>query len=512
MCAGNQAATFDASRGGVPPRANVWSKFMSQAAASHPSEPPLVVDLDGTLVKTDLLHEALSAALLKQPLSCHRILGWLAKGRANLKARLAELVSVDAATLPYRMDLLGWLREEKARGRRLVLATAENREVAGKVSQHLGIFDDVLGSDDQVNLKANAKRDALVHRFGEGGFAYIGNARDDIPVWTAASQTHVAGRSPGLARLLRERGTLGKVFNEPAGTLAALLQAMRPVQWAKNLLVLLPLLAAHKLLEADAAVHALLAAFVFCLAASSVYILNDLVDLHDDRHHPRKRLRPFASGALPVTLGWFAWPALLAAAGALSLATLPGSFTATLAVYVVLTMAYSCWLKRQPVADVVTLAILYTLRLIAGAAAIGVTASFWMLSFSVFVFLSLALIKRYSELKLTTDPGGAGKLRGRGYAQRDLQFVAVLGGSAAYTSVLVLALYVQDERTAAMYAHPQFIWAACPIFLFWISRAWLLASRGEMHDDPVVFAARDRTSWAIAALLLATFLLAGFQQ
>lgn len=481
-----------------------------RSADGADSDQPLVVDLDGTLVKTDLLHESLTAALLKQPLSCHRILSWLVKGRAHLKARLAEAVNLDPSTLPYRTELLGWLKQEKAGGRRIVLATAANSRVAEKVSNHLGLFDEVVSSDEHVNLRSDAKRDALVGRYGMGGFSYVGNARADLPVWQAASRAHVAGHAPRLTGLLRERGNLGKVFDESTSMLAALLQAMRPVQWAKNLLILLPLLAAHRVFEAGPLAMALLAMVVFGLAASSVYVLNDLVDLQDDRHHRRKRLRPFASGALPVTVGWAAWPVLLVMAFTASLALLPTSFTGWLAAYVALTLAYSLWLKRIPIADVVTLALLYTVRLIAGAAAIGVPLSFWMLSFSIFVFLSLALIKRYSELRTVQVDEQPGPLRGRGYGPRDLDFVAILGGSAGYTSVLVLALYVQDPRTASMYASPELIWPACPIFLFWISRLWLLAFRGEMHDDPVVFAVQDRITWLTAAVLACIFTLASW--
>ncbi|AMO25557.1 hypothetical protein UC35_18295 [Ramlibacter tataouinensis] len=471
---------------------------------------PLVVDLDGTLVKADLLHESLTVALLKQPRSCHRIFAWLAKGRAHLKARLAEAVTLDPATLPYRADLLGWLKQEKAKGRRIVLATAANHRIASTVADHLGLFDEVVSSDENVNLKSAAKRDALVGRYGLGGFAYVGNARADLPVWQAASRAHVAGHAPQLTGLLRDRGRLGKVFDEPTSMLSALLQAMRPAQWAKNLLILVPLLMAHLLFELGPLATALLATVVFSLAASGVYILNDLVDLQDDRHHPRKRLRPFASGALPVAIGWVCWPALLLMAAAASLAMLPAAFTGWLAAYLALTLAYSLWLKRKPIVDVVTLALLYTVRLIAGAAAIAVPLSFWLLSFSIFVFLSLALVKRYSELRTALVDEKPGQLRGRGYGPSDLNFVAILGGSAGYTSVLVLALYIQDPRTASLYASTELIWPACPIFLFWISRFWLLACRGEIKDDPVVFAVQDRTSWLIAAMLACTFALASW--
>lgn len=467
---------------------------------------PLVVDLDGTLVKTDLLHECLTEALLKRPLTCHRTVAWLARGRAHLKSRLAQDADLDVAALPYRDDLLRWLRQEKATGRRIVLATAQSKLFATKVAEHLGIFDEVMSSDDSVNLSSRAKRDALVQRFGARGFAYVGNSRADLPVWEAASDAHLAGHAPHLAHLLRRRGNLGKVFDEGIGSLDALLRAMRPAQWAKNTLLLLPLIAAHLIGDLESVSRALLAMAAFSLAASGVYILNDLIDLEDDRHHPRKRLRPFASGALPVLTGWAVWPLLMATALALAASTLGPAFVGWLTFYVALTLAYCLWIKRRPVADVITLALLYTIRVIAGAAAISVPLSFWLLAFSIFVFLSLALVKRYTELQsVCTD---SQTLRGRGYGGRDLHYVAILGCGAAYTSVLVLAMYIQDPRTALLYASPQLIWPICPIFLFWISRVWLLASRGQMHDDPVVFAIKDPLTWLTVTLMLCSFGLA----
>jgi 4-hydroxybenzoate polyprenyltransferase len=253
---------------------------------------------------------------------------------------------------------------------------------------------------------------------------------------------------------------------------------------------------------------ALVAFVVFGMTASSVYLLNDLVDVADDRKHTNKRLRPFAAGHLSLLLGWLAWPVLLLCAFELAAAALPWPFTLSLVAYFALTMVYSFWLKRIPMVDVLTLAGLYSLRIVAGAAAISVPMTFWLLSFSMFMFLSLAFIKRYSELKRVFQNGQAKTLLGRGYNTQDLELVANLGVSAGYTSVLVLALYIQDSHTASLYATPQFIWLACPLLLFWISRTWLIAHRGQMHEDPVVFALKDRVSWAVAALFAGVFVLA----
>jgi 4-hydroxybenzoate polyprenyltransferase len=470
----------------------------------------LVVDLDGTLIKTDLLVETASSFMIEQPWQVFRLAGWLAAGRATLKARLAEATSVDVAALPYNQELLGWLRDEKQRGRQLVLATASHHVLAERVAAHLGLFDTVLASDLATNLKSHAKRDALVSRYGERGFEYVGNDWADIAVWRGAAQAHVVSRSARLIDDNRGHGNLGRVFSDDRPSAAVgLLRAMRPHQWLKNLLVLVPLLAAHQYGNAVALMQCLAAFVVFCLTASSVYLLNDLVDVDDDRHHARKRRRPFAAGHLGLTAGWLAWPLLLAAAAGLSALALPPRFLLALAAYYCLTISYSFRLKQMPVLDVLALAGLYTLRIIAGAFAVSVALSFWLLSFSMFVFLSLAFIKRYSELRAARDAGQSQPLRGRGYAHQDLELVSSLGSNAGYIAVLVLAFYVQDGHTASLYSRPTIIWLACPLMLYWISRAWLIAHRGQMHDDPIVFAMKDRPSWLVGALFCAVFVLAG---
>jgi 4-hydroxybenzoate polyprenyltransferase/phosphoserine phosphatase len=470
---------------------------------------PLVVDLDGTLIKTDLLAETASVFLLRRPFHSLKLLQWLAKSKSTLKAQLAQSTQIDVSVLPYNQQLVTWLQEEKLLGRKMVLATASHRLLAKQVADYLGLFDEVLATDDDTNLKAHAKRDALVSCYGEHGFDYIGNDWPDVAVWQSARQAHVVSGSARLIATVRAHGNLGRMLGDGKPPLATvLLKAMRPHQWMKNLLIFIPLLAAHLYGDTTSVLHALLAFVAFGLTASSVYLFNDLVDVADDRHHPRKRGRPFAAGHLSLMAGWLAWPALLALALILSRLTLPWPFTATLALYFVMTLAYSLRLKRVPMVDVMTLAVLYTLRIIAGAVAIAVPLSFWLLSFSMFIFLSLALIKRYSELKTASEARRSDPLRGRGYSPQDMELIASLGSSAGYTAVLVLALYIQDSHTATLYAGPQFIWLACPLLLFWVSRAWLITHRGQMPDDPIVFAMKDGVSWTVAALFTVVFVLA----
>lgn len=470
---------------------------------------PLVVDLDGTLIKTDLLFESANNFVTRHPLQVFRLPAWVARGRSFLKSRLAETSTIDPASLPYNETLVTWLREKKAQGRPLSLATASHRLLAEAVAEHLGLFDEVLATEGEINLKSLQKRDRLISCYGEKGFDYVGNDRADLAIWKASQRAYVVSSSPSLIAKARTLGNVERVFDDGrAPLLKALLGALRPHQWMKNLLVLVPLLAAHRYVDQASLLHALLAFFVFGLTASSVYLLNDLVDVTDDRHHPRKRRRPFASGGLSLLNGWLCWPLLTIAAFAIAGTFLPPLFAGVLGTYFVLTLAYSLRLKQSALIDVLTLASLYTLRIIAGAAAIGVPLSFWMLTFSMFIFLSLALIKRFSEIKVARDNGNEGRVRGRGYLHEDLEVVSSMGTGAGYLAVLVLALYIQDSHTAELYPAPKFIWLACPLLLFWISRAWLIAHRGHMHDDPIVFALKDRISWMVGGCFIAVFGLA----
>lgn len=470
---------------------------------------PIAVDLDGTLIKTDLLAETASRFLIDRPLACLSLVRWLISGRSALKFHLAEATRFDAVALPYNEELLVWLRQQKALGRTLVLATASHRLLADQVAQHLGLFNEVLATEGTSNLKSQRKRDLLVERYGVGGFDYVGNDWPDLPVWQSAAQAHVVSGSARLIDKARSLGNLGLVIGDGKPPFAAaLLNAMRLHQWLKNLLVFIPLLAAHRYDNGPNLLQATLAFVLFGLMASGTYLLNDLADVTNDRHHQRKRERPFAAGDLGLLAGWLTWPTLLALALALAGIWLPWGFTASLVVYFALTVTYSLRLKQKPIIDVLTLAVLYTLRIVAGAAAIGVPLSFWLLSFSMFLFLSLAFIKRYSELRQARATNPSSKLRGRGYNPNDLELVASMGSSAGYTAVLVLALYIQDSHTANLYPTPMYIWMACPLLLFWISRAWLIAHRGHMHDDPIIFALKDRVSWAVAALFAAGFVLA----
>lgn len=466
---------------------------------------PLCVDLDGTLLDSDLLVESGMALLRAAPYKAFAPIAWLASGgKVGLKARLAESVEVDVTHLPYNRSVMAVIEAEKAKGRQIVLATASHVSYARRIAEHLQVFDRVLGTED-VNLSSRRKAERLVADYGDKGFDYMGNSAVDLPVWKHARKAYVVNAKPGVVKLAEAQGNVAQVIETRGSRLRAWVKALRFHQWMKNLLIFAPLLAAHKANNIDLVVQGIFIFFVFGLCASSVYLLNDLLDLADDRHHPTKRNRPFAAGRLSILSGMALAPLLLMLAFAGSAWLLPWKFTATLASYYVLTLAYSLVLKRVVMVDVITLGMLYTIRIVGGAFAFGLDLTFWILAFSMFIFLSLALVKRYAELVDARRRGREAKARGRGYYPSDLEMLASLGAASGYLSVMVLALYIQDAKTIAMYHHPEFIWLTCPLLLFWVSRTWMLTHRGEMHDDPVVFAIKDRVSLVVGVFFGAIF-------
>lgn len=458
----------------------------------------LCVDLDGTLIRSDLLLESFLALIKRNPLFLFRLPLWLLRGKAALKAEIASRVSLDPAYLPYHPTFLPWLRTQATRGRSLILCTASNHRLAEAVARHLGCFSEVIASDATHNLSGKNKAERLVARFGEKGFDYCGNAAVDLAVWRRARGAVVVEGGERLLAAAQQAAPVLARFNLPRQPVSTFFRALRPHQWAKNLLLFVPLLAAHQGRDLDVLLQSVLAFVAFGLCASSVYLLNDLLDLDADRQHPRKRYRPLASGDLPLLHGLLLMPCLLLGSGALAW-LLPGAFVLVLACYYLLTVAYSFVLKRKVLLDILALAGLYTVRLVAGAFAVGVPLSFWLLLFAVFLFLSLALVKRYAELYDLRASGGL-STAGRGYHVEDLPVLQNLGTAAGYLSVLVLALYINSGDVLFLYRQPEWIWGLCGLMLFWISRVWILAHRGAMHDDPVIFAVTDRASLLVGFL------------
>lgn len=469
----------------------------------------LVVDLDGTLVRSDMLLETFWSAFAHSWKTPFRAVQSLAMGRAVLKQRMAGDGPVDVDRLPYNASVLDYIARWRAEGGRTALVTASNQDVAARIAEHLGVFDEVYGSDGATNLKGENKARFLVGRYGDRGFDYIGDARADVPVWQKAMRAIMVNVPPVVRRAVEGAGRgPGREIVDLSASLphAALPHAgawgrvMRPHQWMKNLLVFLPLLAAHRI-DGESLLLAALAFVAFSLVASSVYVLNDLLDLASDRAHPRKRNRPFASGALPLVHGTWLAPGLLLAG--LGVAMLLGQqFLLVILGYYAATMAYSLVLKRQPVIDICTLAGLYTLRIVAGGVATGIEISVWLLAFSIFFFFSLAAVKRQAELVDGKARGLAGA-HGRGYRIEDLQLVTAMATASGYIAILVLALYINSPDVTELYRNPPVLWGICMVMFYWINRIVMLTHRGEMHDDPVVFAATDKTSLICFATVVA---------
>ena len=459
---------------------------------------PLAIDLDGTLVATDLLWEGVFRLLRANPLHLFLLPIWLISGGpARLKHEVALRANWDVASLPYRQDVLQMIRDARRNGAEVILATGTPMPVAEKIAEHLGLFDQIVATGDDGNMTSHNKKQALIGLFGEAGFDYVGNSRADLPVLDAARQGVVV-QPDSAARRWAVRTNSRRLIDEPI-TWRDLRKMVRLHQWLKNVLVAVPLVLAHDYGEWWMIGPVILAFFCFSLAASAIYIVNDFFDMALDRAHPTKRNRPFASGRLSVPFGMISATLLLIAAFGLSL-LLPSAFTGLLLVYLMTTTAYSFSLKRMLLIDVFTLATLYTMRILGGAAALAdIDVSFWLLAFSVFFFLSLALVKRFVEIN---DKGLeiGHKIEGRGYRGEDKTILAMSGVSASFGAAMVLALYIQSENVVSQYSAPELLWPLAPAVLFICMRIWILAHRGEMHDDPILFIMSDWRSQAVAAI------------
>lgn len=468
---------------------------------------PLVVDVDGALLKTDLLIELAFVLLTRKPWLAAKLPFWLVSGKAFLKQQIANRCELPADAHPWNDDVLELIRAARANGRRVFLASASDEKFIREIADHLGTLDGIFASNGITNLSRERKAQWLVEAFGRKGFDYVGNSRDDLPVWASAREAIVVNPRPAMVAAARRANADLRVLGSPARLIAGLVRTLRPVQWLKNLLVFVPIVAGHAINPSSIA--ASVAAFVaFCLAASSAYCVNDLADLANDRHHPRKRMRPLASGALPVMVGLITAPLLLLIA-AIVMGLVSQTALGVLALYYAITVAYSFSLKRRPIMDVMTLAALYTLRIGGGGAATGVPVTEWLLAFAIFLFLSLAVVKRCGELVRQEDNDDSDtNFAGRGYRGGDLHVLTAIGAASGFCAVLVLALYINSDQVMTLYARPQLLWGCCFVLMYWIGRMLLLSHRGDINDDPVVFAATDKASLAAFAIIAATVTLA----
>lgn len=471
---------------------------------------PLFVDLDGTLLFTDLLGEGIVRCIRRNPACLFSLPVWLAKGRPHLKRQVAERELLDMASLPWNEELINFLQHQRSTGRTIVLSTASDRLVAERVSRHVALFDDVLATEPGCNLKGLNKLLAIrawCEKRGHKAFSYVGDSTADLPIWESSQSIYVVRPSRRLQqRLAAGRGAV-RIFGHTRQSGRAAWKALRPHQWVKNLLIFAPLVLAHQLFNASSLLTTLIAFVAFSLCASSVYLLNDLLDIESDRMHPSKRNRPIAAGELTISQALGLMLVLMAGSGLLTGLTLPWKCFATQFAYFTISTLYSVALKRETLVDVIVLASLYSIRLFMGGQAAGVPVSEWLLAFSGFLFLSLAFVKRYTELTRLAREGRR-RSKGRGYLVTDLSLVENFGTTSGYLAVAVLILYVRDPENRQLYPNTWALWLICPLTLYWISRMWLFAKRRLLSEDPVIFAIRDRVSLLVGGAIAVLALLA----
>ncbi len=465
----------------------------------------LYIDLDGTLIHTDTLWES---ALLHWKLTIFAPLlwiFWLRKGKSYLKHNIAENAIPDASVLPYNNEVISVINNHKSNGGLVYLATAANHKVAQTIADYLGIFDGVLASSPHHNLSRHNKADELL-RHAHGEFDYIGNSSDDIPVWEKSGRIALVGKK---SLIPSSHSHIPIIFHadNSVSSFHAIIKALRVYQWVKNLLLFLPLILAHRFGDIPLFIQGVIAFFCFSFCASSIYILNDLLDIENDRHHIRKKNRPFAAGILSIPLGLVLIPLLLATAFFSALHYLPIGFVFALLCYLIVTVSYSFGLKKTPVLDVIILAGLYTFRVLSGGIGLNIRISPWLLMLSIFLFLSLAFVKRYAEI-ISMEKKEQHQAKGRGYRTEDKPILGMTGVASGIVSVLVFVQYLRSNEVVHLYHNSHLLWLVPPLFLYWIAHVWFIANRNQMHDDPIIFAAKDKTSYLVFGIISIIILLA----
>jgi len=475
-------------------------------SSSHKHKIPLYVDLDGTLIATDTLYESVFSLLKINFFYIFLLPVWLLNGKASLKSQIAARISLNVSLLPYNAALLKYLKSEHSQGRDIILATASNKKNAIAVSKFLNIFTSVIASDEKTNMSGTRKLAAIETHACNADFCYAGNSNDDLLIFKHAKSSIVVNPCRGLLKKSEKITTISHVFDDNVNLSKTVIKAMRLHQWVKNSLVFVPLITSQLWYESGLILDVVSGFIIFGLTASGVYLLNDMLDLESDRIHPRKKNRPFASGKLSLSTGSILTFLLTVISFVLAF-MLSLNFLIVLLIYTVMTLAYSFVLKKYVLVDVIMLASLYTIRVIAGAVIISVDLSFWLLAFSMFIFLSLALVKRCSEL-YSLKNNSQSSTDGRDYMVADLPGLQAMGIASGYTSILVIALFINSQDVVQRYNNPQVLWILCPALLYWISRLWIKTQRGEMHDDPIVFALKDRGSRYVAVFMLLSIIFA----
>ena len=466
----------------------------------------IVVDLDGTLTHTDTLHESILMLLRNKPLLLFILPFWLISGRAKFKANVASNIKLDPTTLPYNQKLIRWLKKERALEKKIILCSAANQNVAQAIADHLQLFDEVIASDAITNLKSNNKRKVLDEKFGEKNYDYAGNSSSDIKVWAGARYAILVNASHSVSKKAKQVATVSKTFPSQTVTLSDWFRAFRVHHWVKNVLLFIPLFTANQTTNIQSLSILTLAFISFSLCSSAVYIINDLLDLENDRRHPKKWNRPFATAKLSIKTGIVLIPVLIIVSLVLAW-KVSLLFFVLLILYIILTSIYSLVIKKIILLDCLTLAILFTLRIFAGAAAVSIVVSLWLLVFSIFIFLSMAFVKRYAEIYIQTQHGNI-HIHGRGYLTKDISLIKILGVISGCLAIVVFAFYLRSEKVLTLYSEPDLLMYVLPLLIFWISWVWIKAHRGKVNGDPIMFAIKDKTSLLVAGLIVTLFLLA----
>lgn len=486
----------------TPTRVVAASRAERSGKLADRHEPPLIVDLDGCLIRSDLLFETAFAYIGTNPLRAFRLLIWVLRGRAHLKRRLAATAGLDLQLIPINERVDAYARRAKKTGREVYLATGSDEILARKIGTRFDFLDGVIASDGSSNLKGRRKAAELLRRFPDG-FDYVGDSSADLHVWQHANKAIVV--EPGAA-LLRSVGALRKpteTIERTSSRWLAALKAARLHQWAKNTLVFVPALLSGQITHPPVFIGCSLAFVALGLLACGTYLVNDLLDLSHDRRHPSKRHRPLASGHLSIQAAIIAVPVLIGAGLAIGAAVGASAFVVLLA-YLVLTLAYSISIKKVPILDTVTLASLFTLRLVLGIAVAGVMAP-WLLVFSMFLFTSLCLAKRCTEIQCM-EGTGATAVAGRGYLVSDAPFVLALGLATATGSILIMVLYlIFDAFNREFYGNAHWLWGLPVVLFLWVTHIWLVGHRGKLNDDPVAYAVKDRASLLMGAVAASVF-------
>lgn len=478
---------------------------MESSKIQEEKQIPLCVDLDYTVLATDILTEQIIRFVQKNPLNILIIFWFLLFGKHHLKKKLNEKVEIAPNELPYRRETLDFLNAEREKGRKLILITASLHQIGEKVNKYLGIFDEVYGTKNNTNLRGKNKAKFLIETFGEKGFDYLGDSRYDIPIWKKANKSYIVSNAPSLIKKVSRFNNFGKIIQVPKITLLSIIKQLRIHQWVKNLLVFLPMVMAHSFNQ-EKSMLGFIAFFAFCSISSAVYVLNDIFDLPFDRIHPNKKKRPLACGSITINQAIILFVFMLSL-GLLLSSSLSSIFLLIAISYILLNLLYSFYFKSIYILDIFLLTFFYSIRIYAGGIATHIQVSKWLLAFSVFFFLSLASLKRYAEIVNLSDSPSKEQL-GRPYTLSNSILTLLIGVVSAFAAVLVFILYINSDVVVMFYQNPKFLWLLAFGLLYWLLFLWDIANKGKMHYDLIIEALTNKVSLGIIGFMFMMWLLA----